>query len=71
MLLCLASIKSWHLAQAHVNFDRAVRRTAARVSSEDCADSFKDKDNERFIQASGGKEMIMVPEEWRMSPAND
>ncbi len=53
MLLRLASIKLWHLAQPHVNFDSAVKHIAARVSLEDCANSFKDKDNERFIQARG------------------
>lgn len=71
MLLHLASMKLWHLAQQHVNFDSAVKHIVARVSLEDCANTFKDKDNERFIQASGKKEIIMLPEEWRMKPFND
>lgn len=40
MLLHLASIKLWHLAQPHVNFDSAVKHIAARVSLEDPANSF-------------------------------
>lgn len=42
MLLRLASIKLWHLAQPHVNFDSGDgTRRGPRVSSEDCAKSFK------------------------------
>lgn len=55
MLLYLASMKLWHLAQQHVNFDSTVKHVVACVSLENCANSFKDKDNERFIQASGKK----------------
>lgn len=58
MLLRLASIKLWHLAQPHVNLDSVVKHIAASVSSEDCAKSFKDKDNERFIQANGRKRSL-------------
>lgn len=58
MLLHLASMKLWHLAQQHVNFDSAVKHIVARVSLEDCANTFKDKDNERFIQASGKKRSL-------------
>lgn len=58
MLLRLASIKLWHLAQPHVNSDSAAKHIAARVSLEDGANSFKDKDNERFIQASGKRRSL-------------
>ena len=71
MLLHLASMKLWHLAQQHVNFDSTAKRIVAYVSLENCANSFKDKDNERFIQASGKKDIIILPEEWRMKPSND
>lgn len=54
-LLRLASIKLRHLAQPHFNFDSVVKHIAAYVSLEDCANSFKNKDDERFIQASGRK----------------
>lgn len=40
VLLHLASIKLWHLAQPHVNFDSAVKHIAACVSLEDPANSF-------------------------------
>lgn len=70
MLLCLPSIKLWHLAQPHVNFDGAVRHIAPHVSLENGAKSFKDKDNETFIQASGRKRSLCY-QEWRMSPPND
>lgn len=53
MLLYLTSIKLWHLAQQHGNFDSTVKHMMACDSLEDCANTFKEKDNERFIQASG------------------
>lgn len=58
MLLHLASIKSWHLARQHASFDSAVEHITARVSLEDCVDSFADKDNKRFIRASGKRRSL-------------
>ena len=57
-LLHLASIELRHLAQPHVNFDSAEKHTAVLVSLEDCANAFKDKDNERFIRASVRKRSL-------------
>lgn len=71
MLLRLASIKSWHLAQLHVNFDNVVKHIPARVSLENCVNSFKGKDNEKFIKAIGRKRSLRYQNICRMTPSND
>lgn len=58
MLLHLESIKLWHLAQQHVNFDSALKHIVSYVSLENCTNSSKDKDNERFMQASAKKRSL-------------
>lgn len=68
MLLRLASIKWWHLAQPHVNFDSVVKHITARVSLEAFANSFKDKDNERFIQANGRKRSLCYQKNGEWDP---
>lgn len=72
MLLHLASIELRHLAQPHVNVDSAEEHIASLVSLEDCASAFKDKDNERFIQASVRKRSLCYEKngEWALVMIN-
>lgn len=55
MLLNLAQIKLWHLAEQHVNSDSGVDNMVALLSLEDTAVTFQDDGNEKLIKAGGKK----------------